>query len=231
MPVHVFITGTDTGVGKTVISTWLVEHLTATGRVVAAFKPLCSGGRTDAHALRAAAGNRLPLDVVNPWHFWPEVTPLLAARLERRTVSVANVVRHIRTHGAGADVVVVEGAGGLLSPLLIDGDAPELIRALRARIVVVAANRLGAIHQCRAVHAALPAAARRGAQFVLVEQARPDSSAATNPAMVDEYLGYRRVHRAPWLPARRRPARDAAAARAHLIEALVRALEIPPVSS
>ena len=105
-----FITGTDTDAGKTVLATLLTQWLRASGVRVAALKPLCSGRRADAAALRAAAGQVLPLDTVNPWHFRAPLAPVLAARRERQQVRLAEVVEHIRRVSRGFEVVVVEGA-------------------------------------------------------------------------------------------------------------------------
>ena len=69
MPPAFFITGTDTGVGKTVLTALLARYLKARRVGVAAFKPVCSGGRADARALHAALGGALTLAEINPWHF------------------------------------------------------------------------------------------------------------------------------------------------------------------
>ena len=75
----IFITGTDTGVGKTVLTALLAQFLRGRGVSVAALKPVCSGGREDARALRHALGGALTLDEINPWHFRAAVAPALAA--------------------------------------------------------------------------------------------------------------------------------------------------------
>src|SRR5688572_32299105 len=124
------ITVTDTGVVKSVMAAVLTQHLRERGVKVAALKPICSGDRNDARVLRAAAGNGLTLDEVNPWHFRAPLSPLLAARMERRRVTQAQVVAQVRAAANQFDVVVVEGAGGLLSPLGEGFDSRDLIIAL-----------------------------------------------------------------------------------------------------
>ena len=79
-----------------------------------ALKPICSGGRSDARLLHAAAGKVLPLDGVNPWHFRAALAPVLAARKEKKRVRLRQVVTHIRRVAKGFEVVIIEGAGGLL---------------------------------------------------------------------------------------------------------------------
>lgn len=194
-----FITGTDTGVGKTVLACLFVKHLREAGHCVAAFKPLCSGGRDDAIALRKALGNSLPLDVINPWHFRAPLAPLLAARRDGQVVRRSEVVDAGRRLARTADILVVEGAGGLLSPLGEDFNARDLIRDLRAEPILVCPNRLGAVNQALLVMDAFPTPARRQAQVVLVTTARPDSSATTNPVLLREFLKTRPVHVLPRL--------------------------------
>ena len=96
-----FITGTDTGVGKTVLTTLLTRFLCERGSNVAALKPVCSGSRADARALRTAMNGALTLDEINPWHFRAPIAPLLAARKEnRRAKTLASP--HAHPHDAGA---------------------------------------------------------------------------------------------------------------------------------
>ena len=195
----IFVTGSDTGAGKTVVAALLTRRLRGQGYRVAALKPLCSGGREDAVALQVAAGRALSLDEVNPWHFRAPLAPALAARRERRRVLPAAVLAQVRRTQARFDAVIVEGAGGLLSPLGVGFDARNLIARLRATPVVVVPNRLGAINQALLVLAALPRAAARRAQVVLVTQSNPDASGRTNAALLVERIGHDRVHRLPWL--------------------------------
>lgn len=194
-----FITGTDTGAGKTVLGTLLTRQLHERGVRVAALKPLCSGGRDDAVALWIAAGKVLALDEVNPWHFRAPLAPVLAARRERKRVRLTEVVEHIRRASRGFEVVVVEGAGGLLSPLGEDFASRELIVALRATPIVVAPNRLGTVNQIRLTLEALPARWAARAQVVCFDLPGPDSVMRANAALLGEFIEPRRIHRLPWL--------------------------------
>jgi len=196
-----FITGTDTGVGKTVLTVLLARRLRERGVEVRAVKPLCSGGRADARWLRRAQENELALDEVNPWHFRAPLAPRLAARREGARVRLKEVLAWLRPMRSCSDLLLIEGAGGLLSPLGEDFDARRLISALRARPLVVCPNRLGAVNQALLVVAALPPAAARVAQVVLVTQSKPDSSASGNRRLLNEMLGRRRVHLLPRLRA------------------------------
>lgn len=194
-----FITGTDTAVGKTVLATLLTQHLRGQGRRVAALKPVCSGGRDDARALREAAGGVLSLDEVNPWHFRAALAPLLATRKEGRRVRLRDVVACVERVRERFELVVVEGAGGLLSPLGEDFDSRELIAALRATPIVVCPNRLGALNQARLTVSALPGALARKASVVLMSPRRADAASHTNAKLLGEFLGRERVQVFPWI--------------------------------
>ena len=198
-PAFVFVTGNDTGVGKTVFASLLIRQLGTRGFRVAGLKPLCSGGRADALALQAAAGNGLTTDEVNPWHFRAPISPLLAARREQRRVRLREVVAHIQRVARPFDVTVVEGAGGLLSPLGEGFDSRDLIRALRAVPVVVCSNRLGAVNQALLVLGALPRAAGQRAQIVLMRCSRPQAASRTNLSFLRERAGGTPVHELPCL--------------------------------
>src|SRR5208282_5318771 len=121
-----------------------------------ALKPICSGVRADARELRAAMDGALSLDEINPWHFRAPIAPLLAARREQKRVRLADVLAHVRAMQKRFDVLLVEGAGGLLSPLGENFDSRDLIAALRATPMVVCPNRLGAVNQVLLTLAALP---------------------------------------------------------------------------
>jgi len=195
-----FITGTDTGIGKTVFAALATIYLRQHGFRVAALKPLCSGGRDDARVLHAAAGKVLSLDEVNPWHFRAPLAPVLAARKEKKAVRLPEVVARIRRVAKRFEVVVVEGAGGLLSPMGEGFDSRGLIAALDATPVIVAANRLGVVNQVRLVLEALPRASARRARIILVNPPHPNTASRTNLALLGEFVAPRRIRVMPWLP-------------------------------
>jgi len=194
-----FITGTDTGVGKTVFAALSTVYLRQNGFRVAALKPLCSGGREDARTLHAAAGKVLSLDEVNPWSFRAPLAPVLAARKEKKRVRLREVVAHIRRIAKRFEVVVVEGAGGLLSPLGEDFDSRDLIKALNAMPIIVCPNKLGAVNQVRLVLEALPPATARNARVVLVNPKKPDAASRTNLELLSEFIESSRLRVLPWI--------------------------------
>lgn len=203
----VFITGTDTGIGKTVVACLVTRFLRESGVSVAALKPICSGGRADARMLRAATGGSVTLDETNPWHLRLPVSPTLAARREGKKVTLQQVVAHVKALQSKFRITIVEGAGGLLSPLGENFDSRGLIVALRAIPVIVCPNHLGAINQVRLVFAALPRAISARAQVVLISQPHPDPASNGNAVMLSELLGRDRIHALPWIKFPGQPAR------------------------
>jgi dethiobiotin synthetase len=149
----VFVTGTGTEVGKTVVAAVIAHTLAAGGRRVAVFKPAVTGLDDDAaeadHALlRRAAGSTQSDEEIAPCRYGPPMSPHLAAALASETIERQRLLDAARTATAGADLLVCEGVGGLLVPLSLD--PPYLVRDfaadLRLPLVVVASPGLGTIN-------------------------------------------------------------------------------------
>jgi dethiobiotin synthetase len=150
-----FITGNDTEVGKTWVASIIVRSLVAAGYRVGVYKPVASDcvfdGRTlvseDAIALWNAAGAPMTLDHVCPQRFRVPLAPHLAARNEGREVSSQQLRDGLSAWSGHCDLVVIEGAGGLMSPISDDEYVADLALEFGYPLVVVAANMLGAINQ------------------------------------------------------------------------------------
>lgn len=149
------MTGTDTGVGKTWVSCGVLRAARAAGLRVAARKPAETGcdpdasGRlvgADAVALHAAAGADEPLDAVCPIRLPDPLAPAFAARRAGVTIDESQVVASCRRRAAEVDLLLVEGAGGLLVPLAGRFTFADLARELGARLLLVVGARLGAIN-------------------------------------------------------------------------------------
>ena len=194
-----FITGTDTSVGKTLLTALLTRFLIGRGISAAALKPVCSGGRGDARALHAVMHGALPLDEINPWHFRAPIAPLLAARREKRTVTRSQVLAHIRALQKRFDVVLVEGAGGLLSPLGEDFDSRDLISVLRATPIIVAPDKLGVVNHLLLTLEAFPENIRRKTKIVLMSPPKPDAASKTNSDLLAELIDAKKIVSLPWL--------------------------------
>jgi dethiobiotin synthetase len=194
-----FITGTDTGVGKTVLTALLAQFLRGRGVNVAAFKPLCSGGRNDAQILFAALDGALTLDEINPWHFRAAIAPALAAKLEEKSVTLAQALAHICALQKKFAVTLVEGAGGLLSPLGEDFDSRDLMAALRATPIIVAPNKLGAVNHLRLTLEALPKSLRAKVKVVLMTPPKPDAATKSNAKLLAQFFPANKIFALPWL--------------------------------
>ena len=151
------MTGTDTGVGKSVASVALVHALRARGLRVAGMKPVAAGCDTtpqglrneDALALQAAGDPRPAYGDVNPWALPEPTAPQLAARSAGIRVSMPPIRAAYARLAAGADAVVVEGAGGWLSPLADGIEHADLAHALELPVVLVVGLRLGCLSHAR----------------------------------------------------------------------------------
>ena len=194
-----FITGTDTGVGKTVLTALLARYLRNRRVGVAAFKPVCSGGRADARALHAALGGALTLAEINPWHFRAALAPALAAAREKKSVALTQVLGHVRALQENFTVTLMEGAGGLLTPLGKDFDSRDLTMALRAIPVIVAMNQLGAVNHLLLTLAALPEGFRAQAKVVLMSPPKPDAATASNAKLLAQFFPAENILTLPWL--------------------------------
>lgn len=139
-----FVTGTDTGVGKTQMAQALLDSMVARGQRPFAFKPCESGANADSEALWAAAGGWQTKSSVCLYRFRLPLAPSLAAKAERRKVEWKRLLRGFRALGEGPGVV--EGAGGLFVPLDDRHDVIDLIEATRLPVVLVARAGLGTIN-------------------------------------------------------------------------------------
>ncbi len=145
-----FVTGTDTGVGKTVAACALVRALRATGRQVGVMKPIETGvgeaGPLDALALRRAAQSDDRLEDICPQRFALPAAPTVAAEAEGRRVDAGAVLDAYDRLAAAHPLLVVEGAGGLLVPAAVDLSMADLAAELGLPLVVVARAALGTIN-------------------------------------------------------------------------------------
>ncbi len=153
-----FITGTDTGVGKTLVTCALLHAFAAQGKYVAGFKPVSSGCKADgknadAEALRAVS---VPLThgQVNPYCFEPAIAPHIAARAAGVDIEFPRILAGYRELAKKADLVVVEGVGGFRVPLGEAQDGADLAVQLGLPVILVVGMRLGCLN-----HALLTASA------------------------------------------------------------------------
>jgi dethiobiotin synthetase len=197
-PLGLFITGTDTGVGKTRVAAVIARQLVAGGHRVGVYKPAASGCEIrggelvsdDAVCLWESAGRPLTLDAVCPQRFAAPLAPHLAARVEGREINAALLRDGLAVWKQHSDVVLVEGAGGLMSPLGDDEYVADLALDFGYPLIVVAPNVLGVINQT--LQTLITAAVfREGLHVagVVLNNVRPtsgdDISVATNHAELE----------------------------------------------
>jgi len=179
----IFITGTDTGVGKTVLTGLLLRHLRQTGCEARAMKPFCCGSRADARLLRGLQNNLLTMEEANPFFFKKPLAPA-AAGGRRKPVALRAVLGRIGAVGRHCEVLLIEGIGGLLAPLGADYTVADLISRLDCLTLVVSRNRLGTINHTLLTVKALEAIGTKRLRIVMVEDKKPDLSAQSNPKII-----------------------------------------------
>ena len=165
----VFVTGTGTEVGKTVVAATIARGLAAAGRRVAVFKPAVTGldepGEADHLLLRRAAGSDQADDAIAPYRYGPPASPHLAASMIGERIEPARLLSVARDAAAGADTLVCEGVGGLMVPLTLGYLVRDLARDLALPLVVAASPGLGTINNTLLT---LEAARAVGLEAVLV---------------------------------------------------------------
>lgn len=185
-----FITGTDTGVGKTFVACGIIRSLRASGLSTGAYKPVCSGATLqqdgswdwdDVTALSHAVGDLFPHTLICPQRFVAPLAPPVAAAAEGQTVDRSLLVSGCKAWNSEVEGLIVEGAGGLLSPVAAGVSNADLARELGYPVLIVAADRLGTINHTLLTVEALRVRDLPIAGVVLNRlTADPDASVATN---------------------------------------------------
>ena len=186
---NVFLTGTDTGVGKTYVASLLVRGLRRAGMDTVPMKPICCGDRADAEALFEACEHEVPLNVINPLWYRTPAAPYAASIVENRPADLTLIRATFERLRFRHRSLVVEGVGGWLVPISRDYFVADLAAELGLPVAVVVRNRLGAIS-----HALLTVRdiERRGIPFAGIIlnniDSTPDSGAVTNRTMLEDLL-------------------------------------------
>jgi dethiobiotin synthetase len=144
--VSLFITGTDTGVGKTHIAARLLHLLRASGIRCAGMKPICCGDRRDAETLLAAGSDCVAIDEVNPVWLKTPAAPIVGTLMEKVTIDIEQILFAFHALQERVEYVIVEGTGGWLVPIRSDYFVSDLAAAMKLPVLVVAQNRLGCLN-------------------------------------------------------------------------------------
>lgn len=179
-----FVTGTDTGVGKTLVSAALLTALARTGRRVVGMKPVASGcvatphglRSADAEALRAAGNVAAGYEDINPYALVAPTAPHLAAAAAGVQIELATIHRHYAQLSAHSDAVVVEGIGGWLVPINRTQTMADVARDLDLPVILVVGMRLGCLNHALLTERAITASGCRPVAWVAntLESSVPD---------------------------------------------------------
>jgi dethiobiotin synthetase len=193
------ITGTDTGIGKTTVASAIAAALRHRGLDVGVIKPVETGCEAamdgslvpdDALQLRWAAGREDPIERICPFRLRAPLAPAVAAAREGVALELSVVADKVRAAAAACELLLVEGAGGLLVPLSGTATYADLARACDLRLLVVVGNRLGGLNHARLTLDWARAARLDVAGYVLNSlQAEADLAARTNVEVLRELCG------------------------------------------
>ena len=185
----VFVTGTDTGVGKTSFTVWLLERLRAQGMRVAGYKPICCGDRDDANQLLAASSSGLTIEDVNPVWLRTPAAPLTATTVEHRAIDRDTLLDGFVRLKERFDFVAVEGMGGWKVPITTDYFTSDLAAELGRPVIIIARNRLGCLNHVFLTVQGIEAADLKCAGIVLNDfPGEPEIAVTTNAEILQRCL-------------------------------------------
>jgi len=186
-----FITGTDTGVGKTYAVSLLVHGLRRAGLDSVGMKPVCSGDRSDAELLQTASGGGVELDDINPVWFRTPASPYAASMIENKMIDLAAIRTSFDKLRKAHPSMLVEGVGGWLVPLRRDYFVRDLAAEFGLPVVVVARNRLGALNHTLLTVRAIQLSGQECAGIILnnMDGVADDIVQATTRSMIEELSG------------------------------------------
>ena len=184
-----FVTGTDTGVGKTFVTSGLVRFSRSKGIDAVGMKPICTGDDSDVRQLLDACGSCEPEHLINPVWYRTPVAPYTASIIEDRLIDLDGIREAFERLATQHSSVLVEGAGGIAVPIFAHYDFRDLARDLRLSVIIVAANRLGVLNHARLTVEAVRAAGLK-CSLIALNSAHPDSdiSQQTNLSILENLV-------------------------------------------
>ena len=213
MPTGLFITGTNTGVGKTAVSAAILRLLGAEGVQAVGLKPIASGStrsgpgeplrNPDALELQAAAPLQLPYEEVNPWCFEPAIAPHLAAEEAGQATPLSSLIEWYQRVTVDAEFALVEGAGGWRVPLYPEGFLSDLPETLGLDVILVVGTTLGCLNHARLTAEAIHVAGRCRLLGWIANEIDPGfERQAANVATLERLLGAPPLAITRWTPER-----------------------------
>jgi dethiobiotin synthetase len=211
----VFITGTDTGIGKTLVACALVRALCDEGLRVAVMKPVAAGAERGPHGLRnedalalmAASNVDAPYDMVNPYCFEPAVSPHIAAKEAKIDVDTGTIRQHFEQLRSQADWIVVEGAGGWFAPISERQTMADLAWALSLPAVMVVGLKLGCLNHAQLTRLAIESRGVAFGGWVASGVDRTMARSAENLSTLARVLGEPALDTLPYLHGALEPVR------------------------
>jgi dethiobiotin synthetase len=187
--VSFFVTGTDTGVGKTHTVVQLLRLLRASGKSCVGFKPICCGDRRDAELLLAAGSEGFTIDEINPLWLRTPAAPFAAALIEKVKIEIEPLLSALAELQKRVDHVFVEGVGGWLVPIQADYFVSNLAAAVELPVLIVAENRLGCLNHTLLTLRAVSASGLVPAAVVLnTRQSVKEIATSTNAEILEKVI-------------------------------------------
>lgn len=184
-----FVTGTDTGVGKTYVTCLLVRSLRRAGLDTVGMKPICCGGRSDAELLLEASGPGLALDEVNPVWLETPAAPYATVRSGEAAIDFGRIRKAFARLRGSHLSLLVEGVGGWRTPIARDYFMGDLAREFGLPVLVVVRNRLGALnHTLLTVERILADGLKCGGIILNNSESSEDAATISNRAILEELL-------------------------------------------
>lgn len=183
-----FITGTDTGVGKTFFTRLLLRSLRAAGIDAVGMKPLCCGDRDDAELLRQAANDQVSLNDVNPVWLRPALAPYTASMIENRPIDLDLIRETFKKLRRTYPSLLVEGVGGWMVPITRDYFVRDLAIDFRLPVVVVVHDRLGALNHTILTVRSIQESGLECAGLVLNRPEPQEEACRTNRGILEDVL-------------------------------------------
>lgn len=187
---NLFLTGTDTNVGKTYVASLIVRALRAAGKDAIGLKPICCGERDDVEALHAAADGAATLNDINPMWLRTPAAPYTAAIIENRAIDLDLIRESFGRARSAHESLIVEGAGGWLVPIARDYFVADLALEFGLPVAIVVANKLGALNHALLTIRAVQASGLECAGVILNHPAvLDDIPTTTNRSVLEEICG------------------------------------------
>ncbi len=187
---NLFLTGTDTNIGKTYVASRLVRALRMAGTPAIGLKPICCGERTDAEHLHAASDGAIPLNDVNPVWLRTPAAPYTAAMIENRPIDLQLIRETFTRLRAAHPSIIVEGVGGWRVPIERDYFVSDLAAEMRLPVAIVIGDRLGALNHTLLTIDAIRTAGLECAGLILNQPTLPSGddgiALATNRGILED---------------------------------------------